>query len=500
MEEKIFAELLGRYIHESGYNNYEFAKLVGVNRVNIQRYLSGDRVPNKQIFEKIASRLHIGMKEKELLFESYRCAYDGRDLYYLKKIIRDVLEHAANLCGEEKNQVILEHVRMEKEIESVHGKAAVEKLIWSLLWSEAKSEQYQEIFCFIPADKQILGRTFPAMLKEGEPFLKNLRILHLVPLAKRSDEFRNHYYNLKVIRNLIPTYFQVGNSYETLYYYHDYPQLEFNDGLLYPYYIVSEHQVILMDSELDYALVVENPKFVAQFQQKIKDRYLGGGIENLVQYFEDEMEFLAYELQQEQDCDIRIFLEYEPCFCYWADDELLEQVLSELEQNGGKETLISIKRQIRHYRTSRHVMHYFTESGLREFAETGYCSNYPRHLVRPFSVEERIWILERMIESMEDEKCEIRLIKYKYLKITPMLALFFSDTGGLVFRLKDDRNRFRYIRIQEDSLSRAFTDYVKGMKEQEEVCSKEETKTVLLKIFDTLRKSNNFGGTLAGTY
>lgn len=55
MEEKTFAELLGRYIHESGYNNYEFAKLVGVNRVNIQRYLSGDRVPNKQTFEKVAS-------------------------------------------------------------------------------------------------------------------------------------------------------------------------------------------------------------------------------------------------------------------------------------------------------------------------------------------------------------------------------------------------------------------------------------------------------------
>lgn len=103
-------------------------------------------------------------------------------------------------------------------------------------------------------------------------------------------------------------------------------------------------------------------------------------------------------------------------------------------------------------------------------------------------MEERICILERMLESMNNDTCEIRLIKRKYLKMTNMLALFYSDTSGLVLRLKDEQKRFRYIRIKENSVCRAFTDYVKSMQEQEEVCTYEETRAVLIKFLDKLRK------------
>lgn len=488
MEERFFAELLGGHIRESGYSNYEFAKLVGTNRVNIQRYLSGDRVPNKQVFEKIVEKLHIGIKEQEILFESYRCAYNGKDVYYMRKIIRDILEHAANLCGEETYYVMLDGNVPEEEIRSVHGKAAVEKLIWSVLWKAAKTGDEQEIFCFIPADKQILGRTFPMMIKEGEPLLKNIRILHLVPLAKRADSFRFHYHNLKVIRNLIPTYFHVGKNYKTLYYYHDYPQLEYNDGLLYPYYIVTDQQVISLDSELEYALVISNPEFVKQYHQKIEDKILYGGIQRLIEYYENEFEFINSELYQENQNEIQIFLEHEPCFYYWADETLTERTLNNVRQSEWGNILETIQKQMEHYHSSKHVMHYFTENGLQEFAETGVCNNYPQQLVGPLGVEERICILERMIESMNDDTCEIRLIKRKYLKMTNMLALFYSDTSGLVLRLKDEQKRFRYIRIREKSVCRAFTDYVKSMQEQEEVCSYEETRAVLIKFLDKLRK------------
>lgn len=280
MDEKVFAELLGNHIRESGYTNYEFAKIVGINRVNVQRYLSGTRVPNRQVFEKIVEKLHIGIKEQELLFDSYQCAYEGKDAYYLKKTIRDILENADSLCGEETYQVEFAEWNQEKEIEAVHGKAAVEKLIWSILWKEIQTGEKREVFCFIPADKQILGRSFPTMKKEGISYLSNVKIIHLVALAKRTDLFRYHYYNLKTIQNLIPTYFQTGKSYETLYFYHDYPQIEFNDGLLYPYYVAAEKQIILLDTELNHALVVANRDFVSMYHDKIKTKILGGVYED----------------------------------------------------------------------------------------------------------------------------------------------------------------------------------------------------------------------------
>lgn len=47
----------------SGYTNYEFARITGINRVNIQRYLAGTRLPDPQIFEAIRRELRLGVRE-----------------------------------------------------------------------------------------------------------------------------------------------------------------------------------------------------------------------------------------------------------------------------------------------------------------------------------------------------------------------------------------------------------------------------------------------------
>ena len=43
MGERSFCSLLERFIRESGHTNFSFAKATGINRVNIQRYVSGGR-------------------------------------------------------------------------------------------------------------------------------------------------------------------------------------------------------------------------------------------------------------------------------------------------------------------------------------------------------------------------------------------------------------------------------------------------------------------------
>ena len=80
MGEKTFAELLELHIRENGYTNYEAAKEAGIGRVNLQRYLSGARVPGIEAFEAILKALPMSRKEREEFCASYELAADGKDL------------------------------------------------------------------------------------------------------------------------------------------------------------------------------------------------------------------------------------------------------------------------------------------------------------------------------------------------------------------------------------------------------------------------------------
>ena len=64
------------------------------NRVNLQRYLSGVRVPSPDIFEAISSAIPMNREERDEFREAYDLATDGKDTYYLRKFIREMLEKA----------------------------------------------------------------------------------------------------------------------------------------------------------------------------------------------------------------------------------------------------------------------------------------------------------------------------------------------------------------------------------------------------------------------
>ena len=85
------------HLRASGYTNYEFARITGINRVNIQRYLAGTRLPDPQIFEAIRRELRLGVREHRELQEAYYRAMDGDDVYFMRCMIRRMLEEAGNI-------------------------------------------------------------------------------------------------------------------------------------------------------------------------------------------------------------------------------------------------------------------------------------------------------------------------------------------------------------------------------------------------------------------
>lgn len=99
----------------------------------------------------------------------------------------------------------------------------------------------------------MLARFLPAYELEGRSAMEHLKIIQLVRLTKRAEDMGHGYHNLKTIGNLIPTYYQAGQAYETRYFYSDFPE-EDDSGSLYPYYGILGDRMIFFTSAMDQAV------------------------------------------------------------------------------------------------------------------------------------------------------------------------------------------------------------------------------------------------------
>lgn len=111
------------------------------------------------------------------------------------------------------------------------------------------------------------------------------------------------------------------------------------------------------------------------------------------------------------------------------------------------------------------LIHYFTEDGLREFAENGRFADYPEEYVRALTREERVRILDGMLADMERPGCDMGIVKEQSLHLTKMLNIFVSSAVGASLVLYDPEQGFHQLLIQEPSITQAFDTYIRGMRD-----------------------------------
>lgn len=482
MKERSFSSLLELFIRESGYTNFSFARITGINRVNIQRYVSGDRVPSRQVFEIIRANLNLNRQEQKELTERYLLALYGEDFYFQRKAIREILERTADMSAVEPEISALIRDGSGK-LQTVHGRVAVERFVWSRLSQALKEEDTVHACVYIPAEIFELNRFVPAVDGNGRLAPGRLKIIQLVQLVKRADAVSFRYHNLRVLNNLMPYYFQAGEDYETYFYYHNYPVMDGNNGLLYPYYVIFEGHVILLSADMEEAVCIHDREAEVQYRRGFMERIQGA--EPFARYYSTAEEMMLHLLEIDNQAGERFFLEYQPCFAVWADRELVEAVVAK-DIPRRRELIEGFLQRTAQLADVGRFCHFFTEEGIREFAETGICADYPREYTRPLTLKERRLILDRIAQSIENGEGEIGFINEKSLKLTKRLNAFASGGCGLSLILYDERLGYRFLLIRENSLCRSFMEYIGSMEENGDVHSREKNIAMIRKYANSL--------------
>ena len=481
MSEKTFTELLEQHIRESGYMNYEVAKAAKISRVNLQRYISGMRLPSPDIFESILSAIPMSREERDEFREAYDLAADGKDTYYLRKFIREMLEGVTDQTGTDQIPVFTENCADEDDIQIIDGKISVERFIWSGLAKYRDEERGGSGLLYLPADKFFPGRILPMHRGEEKAALPNLKITQMIPLSKRADQAEDQFYNLRVLKNLLPLYFHAGSSYETCYYYQKNAE-EPGYGAIYPYYGIFENSVILFSGDMEHAVRIRNKELVKKYRRRFLSSIHGAAMKPFVTYFEDTvgmLEFLMKHDTERTEETERYWIEYQPCFTLAADEKLIESVLGP-EIRKETNVLLGALRRAEIVRNSARLVQYFTQSGLEEFVETGVLTEYPEEYVRPLTIEERIRAIDCFLETSSRENIEFGMIRNECLHVEKAINVFWSSACGLNLILHDEKQGLRHMLVDEPSICHAFYTFISRMAEKRDVLSKDETNKVMM--------------------
>jgi predicted transcriptional regulator len=86
-----FSNKLETLINKSGSNKYRLSKELGIDRVTLYRFINGERVPKKDVVDKICATLLMSPNEEKELRELYGIARIGDGVYEHRLSVKELI-------------------------------------------------------------------------------------------------------------------------------------------------------------------------------------------------------------------------------------------------------------------------------------------------------------------------------------------------------------------------------------------------------------------------
>ena len=219
--------------------------------------------------------------------------------------------------------------------------------------------------------------------------------------------------------------------------------------------------MILLSTDLEKAVSISGPGGGTAVSEDFMERL--SGAEPFAKYYSTAEEMLAHVLRIDNQAGRAVLFRIPALLC-----RLGRKRASGAGGGTGdsrrEELIEGFMKRTRQLADGSRFFHYFTEEGIWEFVRTGICADYPREYTRPLTVKERLAILEQIRASVEKEEGELGIVDSKNLMLTKRLNVFASGGCGLNLILYDERLGYRYLLIRENSLCRAFAEYIESMR------------------------------------
>lgn len=483
MEE--FSKQLSLYIRRCGYTNMQFAKLCGVERTLMQKYLVGKRIPRDTLqLAKMISVLCLTPDEEEDFRQAYEKVRIGGAVYEQRRAIRHMIESFGDLvtAGERTLPNWFGSETKQSEITNRNTVAVAEnrsellQALWDILHYEKQREH-----CEICISAQLNENYLNGMILNLTQ-AKNVKIRHLICLdgQKEGEAGLN---NLHLLEQVLP--FLGGKAEYDIKFYYGSKQLRNSRMLLLPNLVLTEHFTMIFDNSFQRGVIQIDPAVHRLYQN------LFGEMEEKADYFLERHKNILETVMHYKGsgaCDYT--LQYQPCLAYALSGEVLEKVIDTSYLGGDEGILNQFVTMMESWGTSAIAegraanTNYFTENGIRDFMETGRVREFPDEYYSPLPLQDRYTILETCCQQMKNGFLDGRILDQRMLRIDSKLVIQMSGTEAVHFILCREDGSQVILCLKESGIVNAFRDFMESFSENTGVKSREETITVMEKMLE----------------
>lgn len=287
-------------------------------------------------------------------------------------------------------------------------------------------------------------------------------------------------YNLECLKKILP-YYNYNYQYNTWYYYGDISANSY-EFTMFPYMILTSEYGCLLTADMKKGYLISEPEVLKQMRemfrrQKKQSRKLINCVENIAEQFETVGNMVAtkysgYSLQDD------------PCVMAFLDAELIQKYVAPQMEN--REILVQMTTEYCRCLANQDVMYVFSMEGIRCFLETGIITELDPVLYTPPTVEDRIKIVEKILEYKEGTGT--RFLKTPMSDRKTNMNLYVTSEHGLLRIALQEKKVFLDIILEESELLHSFYDYCESM-EAERFYEKREAEKTIREAIDRLRAS-----------
>lgn len=475
-------ELLEEYVKKSNYTIYSLSFVSKVNRTTLQRAINGERSISRENLDKLLPYLNLTLNEKNALEAAFTISQIGESTFQKHLYIKNLLENIdfvspANICGEESSIVSLSSPITDARL--INGVFNIIKTVCRMITYSIENKEMPFLYVLSPFHNRFFRDLYDQLQIS---YFDNMDIRHIVPFFKAArNDSESSLLNLKMLSMLLPFALSDRQHCSFSYYYEDsdFSQLS---GIPTPYYILLNHNVILIAQDYQSAFIL--PDSFLHFYRQHFEKILCSSLPLLDTL--DTPTLLSVFADTTMDADYSYAVEAQPCLTYQADAAMIARVINKSLPKKQRQALSQkLLEQCENLRSLTKAVSVFSQKGYDDFVSKGIVYQIPSNLGRPLTIEERITILERLISSNKEGNRSYLLINPTTFH--PRIEFFSYDNTSIMFYFMSRENEFRTCILREPNLIESFNDFVMNLNAHGYTYSIEETNEFFLQSIVELK-------------
>lgn len=463
-----FTTLFQKYVKESGTSDSTIARASGYSRGYINKIRNGKAFCGEyESMMKAIWCLALSENEKKELRAAYLAQLPNNDEYVVADAISRFISSFYSIGTEQENKVVVQQECYDDH-KIYKNKENVNIICRSLIEQEAMKTGGHLRLLMQP--EHVLVQEAVKWALRNQP---DLLVEQLIGLEKVSDSGSLKKKNIDLFGQLVPVILSQQNSNYKVYYHY-----EKMGSYLSPYrmgtnFLVTSKQILCINDDFTEAILWSDQSCVTYFT-KLFDQLIQ--MADLLYYISDDPVGIYSDFFTDISAKNTVYtMGSQPCFGVCGEEELFQKYAADLNGTVTQKLLQLNQKSRSVYWSGAKIVSYFTKEGIQRFLSTGWIGEIPKELYRPFELEDRYKMIEKLIAYAKKGTYEPHLINDASLGQYPMgLVIDCYNENDIVLYFNTELVEKRFM-VKETSLANCFYHYMDGICRKSYVHTTEET-------------------------